>query len=701
MPFIFDRAPRFPALARVLMLVAPVVALAAAPLRAQDEPARDTASRRYGIDTLAVRVLRTPVVQLRAPFAVSVAGGEAQRRAKPGLALNEPLAGLPGVQVENRFNYALGERIAVRGFGARAQFGVRGVRVLLDGLPATLPDGQTNLNHVDVGSVARAEVIRGPASALYGNASGGVIRLSTTPAPPVPLGSEHRVTGGAHGLLRLQSSAAGTLGAFDYRASVTRLSYDGYRRHQEARNTLAGLNLGFRRGADALRLALTAVRYDAQNPGALTDSLLRADRTQALANNVTQQAGESGRQGQLGLTWEHALGAGALEVTAYGLLRSIDNPIPVRYIDLSRTTGGARAVLSGAAGPVLRWTAGTEWEAQRDHRLNFENNQGSRGALLLDQRERVTSAAGFAQFSASAGAVDVLGALRYDRFRFGVDDALVAAGDPDDSGSRTMDAWSPMLGVSVSAAPWLAVCANVAPAFQTPTTTELANRPDGAGGFNPQLRPERTRSYEAGAKARRGSAWAEVAVYRARVRDALVPFEVEGAPGRQFYRNAGDAVHRGFEASAGVRPLAALQLRAAYTHTDARFGNYVLAGTDLRGNRVPGIAPHRVEASAYWSRGTGPFAGVDVRHASRVPVADVDASGAFASPAYTTVDLRGGWAELRAGAVRVSPVIGLTNLFDAEYNTSVVINAVRGRYYEPGPGRSLHVGLEAKLGRGW
>jgi iron complex outermembrane receptor protein len=193
----------------------------------------------------------------------------------------------------------------------------------------------------------------------------------------------------------------------------------------------------------------------------------------------------------------------------------------------------------------------------------------------------------------------------------------------------------------------------------------------------------------------------EVAVYRARVRDALVPFEVEGAPGRQFYRNAGDAVHRGFEASAGVRPLAALQLRAAYTHTDARFGNYVLAGTDLRGNRVPGIAPHRVEASAFWSRGTGPFAGVDVRHASRVPVADVDASGAFASPAYTTVDLRGGWAELRAGALRLSPIIGLTNLFDAEYNTSVVINAVRGRYYEPGPGRSLHVGLEAKLGRGW
>jgi iron complex outermembrane receptor protein len=701
MPFIY-RAPTRPALARIPPLLLAIALACASPAPAQQNGAAgDTVPRQYGIDTLAVRVLRTPVVQLRAPFAVSVAGGQAQRQAKPGLALNEPLAGIPGVQVENRFNYALGERILVRGFGARAQFGVRGVRVLLDGIPATLPDGQTNLNHVDVGSVARAEVIRGPASALYGNASGGVIRLSTLPAPPVPLGSEYRATGGADGLLRLQSSAAGTLGAFDYRASVTRLGYGGYRHHQSARNTLGGVNLGMRRGADALRLAFTAVDYDAENPGALSDSLLRVDRGQALANNVAQKAGEMGSQGQLGLTWEHAMGPGALEVTAYELVRTVDNPIPVRYIDLHRGAGGARATLSGAAGPLLRWTAGAEWDAQHDHRVNHENDGGARGALLLDQRERVRSVAGFGELSASAGPVELLGALRYDRFRFSVDDALVAAGDPDDSGARTMDAWSPMAGVSVSATPWLAFYANVATAFQTPTTTELANRPDGAGGFNPGLQPERTRSYEAGAKARRGGVWAELAAYRARVRDALVPFEVEGAPGRQFYRNAGEAVHRGFEASAGVQPWAALQLRAAYSYTDARFGDYVLGGTDLSGNRVPGIAPHRVEASAFWSRGTGPFAGVDVRHAARVPVADTDATGAFASPAYTTADLRGGWSELRVGGIRATPSVGLTNAFDAEYNTSVVINAVRGRYYEPGPGRSLYAGVEVKLGRGW
>ncbi|HEX6748782.1 MAG TPA: TonB-dependent receptor [Longimicrobium sp.] len=684
-----------------LRSIAAALALAAAgasAAAAQQDALADTA-RRYAIDTLSVRVLRTPVPPLRAPFAVSVAGGEEQRRAKPALALNEPLAGIPGVQVENRFNYALGERIAVRGLGARAQFGVRGVRVLVDGLPATMPDGQTTLNHVDVGSIGRAEVIRGPASALYGNASGGVVRLSTLPPPPVPLGSEYRASAGADGLLRLQSWAGGTTGPAAYRLSVTRLKYGGYREHQSADNSQVGLNLGLHRGADALRLAFTAVHYDAQNPGALSDSLLRVDRTAAVATNVTQKAGEEGHQGQLGLTWEHALGAGSIEVTGYGLARSLDNPIPVRFIDLDRAAGGARALWTGA--DVVHWTLGGEWELQRDHRQNHENLQGARGALLLDQVERVTSAAAFAALSADAGPATVLGAVRYDRFRFSVRDRLVTTGDPDDSGARTLGAWSPTLGVSVQAAPWLAFYGNVATAFQTPTTTELANRPSGAGGFNPDLRPERTASLEAGARARRGAAWGELAAYRARIRDALIPFEVDGFPGRQFYRNAGRAVHRGIEASAGVEPVAGLTLRAAYTYTDARFGTYVLGGTDLSGNRVPGIAPHRVEGTVFWSRAAGPFAGVDVRHESRTPVADTDSTGALASPAYTTVDLRGGWSELRLGRVRLSPNVGVTNLFGVEYNTSVVINAARGRYYEPGPGRSIYAGLEVKLGSGW
>ncbi|MEW5930309.1 MAG: TonB-dependent receptor [Gemmatimonadota bacterium] len=687
-------ARRLPVITAALLL-APALAAAQA-------PAPDTLPE-VRLDTLAVRVLRTPLPLLRAPYAVSVAGEDEIRRARPGLALDEALGGIPGVQVSNRYNYALGERISVRGFGARAQFGVRGVRVLVDGIPATLPDGQTTLNHVDPGALGRVEVVRGPASALYGNAAGGVVQLVTAPPPAGPLGAEYRLVAGGDGLLRAQGAVGGTAGGWTYRAGGTRLRYGGYREHSEADNTLLHAQLGRRGARGELRLALSAVGYDALNPGSLSDSLLRVDRTRAFARNRVQRTGEEGRQAQAGLFWRGETGAGTLELSAHGVAREIDNPIPTSIIDLARRGGGARAAWSAArplGAGALRWTAGAEAEAQRDRRRNFANREGERGALELDQRERVTGTAAFAQVAVPLAArLDALGALRYDRFRFAVDDRLPAtAANPDDSGARTLDAWSPTLGLTLAATDAVSLYANAATAFETPTTTELANRPDRAGGFNPDLRPQRTVSYEAGAKGRLGArgAW-ELAAYTAAVRDALVPFEVEGAPGRQFFRNAGSARHRGVEAGASVSPLAGVTARLAYAWTDARFREYVAAGDTLDGNRVPGIAPHSLDARLGWTHPAGAFADAEVRHASAIPVDDANR---FRSPAYTVADLRAGWQGARLGRVRATPFIGVTNLFGAEYNTSVVVNAFGRRFFEPGPGRTLYAGVSVGLG-GW
>lgn len=649
------------------------------------------------LDTLAVRVLRTPLPLLRAPYAVSVVAEPEAARARPGLALDEALEAVPGVQVDNRYNYALGERISIRGFGARAQFGVRGVRVLVDGVPATMPDGQTTLNHVDVAALERVEVIRGPASALYGNASGGVVRLVTAAPPAAPLASEHRVVAGGNGLLRLQSGVGGRSGGFWYRAGASRLRYGGFREHSEADNTLLNAQLGWRGSRDEVRLVLSGVDYEALNPGSLSDSLLRADRGQAFRFNLRDRTGEEGRHGQVGLTWERALGGGTLEVSGYALARSLENPIPFRFIDLRRRAGGARAALSGALGGML-WTAGAEVDAQRDDRQNYRNEEGSRGALTLDQGERVTGAAGFAQAALPLGGrLTLLGAVRYDRFRFAADDRLPAtAQNPDDSGERIMDAWSPTLGVTLAASREVSLYANVATAFETPTTTELANRPDGAGGFNPELEPQRTLSFEVGARARLGGRAAlELAAYRAAVEDALIPFEVEALQGRQFFRNAGSAVHRGVEAGARLWIRPGLTGRLAYTWTDARFRDYAVGGEVLDGNRVPGVAPHRLDAVLSWESAAGPFAEVSAEYAAALPVDD---RNRFESPAYTLAELRAGWEGARIGRVRATPFVGVGNLFDREYNTSVVVNAFGGRFFEPGPGRTLYAGVGVALG---
>ncbi len=671
-----------------------LVAACAAPASAQ----RPDTVPPLGLDTVTVRVLRTPVPARRAPYAVSAVDSTALRRGRAGVALAEGLASVPGVQVDNRWNWAVGERIAVRGFGARAQFGVRGVRVLVDGIPATLPDGQTTLNHVDPGSLGRAEVVRGPASALYGNAAGGVIHLETEAAPPVPLASEYRVGAGSGGLLRLQSVAAGRRRGLDYRASITRLRVEGWREHAWARQTHLSATLGWRGRRDDVRLLLNAVDYDALNPGSLTDSAARAAPRRAFAGNVDNATGEEGRQSQAGVRWTRAVGRGGLEVTGHALRRTVDNPIPGRIIDLRRGAGGLRAAFSSTlpvGGDGLRWTAGAETELQRDRRRNFVNVGGDRGALALDQKERVTTAAGFAHAALPLGPLEVMAALRYDRARFAVDDRFAGAGNPDDSGERTMHAWSPTAGASLTLAPVLTVYANVATAFETPTTTELANRADGAGGFNPELEPQRTVSYEGGAKGRLGRAGYALAAYRANVRDALIPFEVPDVPGRQFFRNAGSARHQGVEAGIVLPAGAGLGGRLSYARTDARFRDYTVRGTQLAGKRVPGVAPHRVDGAVSFTVPGGAFAEVEGRYLDAIPVDD---ENAFRSRPYALFSLRSGGMTVRLRRLRVVPTVAVENVLDRRHNSSVVVNAFGRRYFEPGPGRTFHVSARILLG---
>ncbi|HET8655644.1 MAG TPA: TonB-dependent receptor [Longimicrobiaceae bacterium] len=680
----------------VLVGLALLPALIAVPLRAQQRP--DSVRPATVLEPLVVTVLRTPVRLTRAPYAVSVNTRDEIARARPGLGLDEALRGIPGVQADNRYNYALGERISIRGFGARSQFGVRGIRVTVDGIPATFPDGQTSLSHVDPFFLGRAEVVRGPASALYGGSAGGVIQLETAPPPDAPLGEVLRLTGGANGLLDLQSRTGGRSGSDSYVLDLSHLNYDGYRDFNTARTSHLDARVVHAGRSGELRLMASAVRYDAENPGSLSERLLAQNRFQAYSNNVAQRTGERGEQGQLGATWRRRGGAGEWELTGYGIARSVDNPIPSDVVTLHRVVGGARALFR--ADPLgfaaLRWTLGAEGALQRDDRRNFANEQGARGDVTLDQLEHVTDLAAFAQLLADPlPSLTLLGGLRYDWYRFGADDRLITPDDPDDSGSRTMRRLSPSVGVTYTIDEALNVYANAATAFETPTTTELTNRPSGAGGFNPELQPQTTVSYEVGAKGRVGAlAYYALDAYRANVDNELISFQVPEAPGRDFYRNAGSAVHRGVEAEVGVTPVDGALLRASYTYTDARFRRYATAAAVYDGNRVPGVAPHQMELLASYTAPRGWYAAAEGRYDSSIPVNDANDAE---SPGHFVTDVRAGLGGVRLGGARLSPFLGATNVFDVEYNTSVVVNAFGGRYFEPGPARALYAGAELRL----
>lgn len=648
-------------------------------------------------DTLppvTVTVLRTPVDVPRAPFAVTAVGRHQATAARPGFALDEVLGGVAGVQVDDRLNFALGERISIRGIGAQSQFGVRGIRVIVDGIPATLPDGQTQLNNVDLSSLGGAEVIRGPASALYGNASGGVVTLRTAPAPAAPFAPVGEALYGSDGLLHLQAGAGGTHGRASYVVSADRLDYRGYRQFDRARN--AHLNAvgtyAFDRGS--VRLVLNGVQYDAQNPGSLSDSLIAVDRRQAFAGNVRQQTGERGKQLQVGASSALAFGPGELRLSAYTLRRGLTNPIPPRIIALERAVGGGRvayAVQGGGPRRSVVAIAGAEAAVQRDDRRNWVNGGGARGALTLDQRERVTSASPFVQITGRAGPVTVLGGVRYDAFRFAAADHRVTPTDPNDSGVRRMSAVSPSVGASIELVPALRLYGNLATGFQTPTTTELANRPSGAGGFNPLLQPERIHSREIGVKGATPRVRYDLGVYDTRVDGELIPFQVASMPGRDYYRNAGTARHRGVDGELEIVAAPGVALRASYSVVDARYLTYTVGSASYAGRRVPGVAPRIATLGVDWRPRLlrGGFVAAEERIDAATPVNDANTAW---SPGYVVTNLRGA---LPVGGVSV--IGGVGNLLGATYNTSVVINAVGGRYYEPGAGRTGYVGVSLRL----
>ena len=404
------------------------------------------------------------------------------------------------------------------------------------------------------------------------------------------------------------------------------------------------------------------------------------------------------RQGQAGMSWRVSSSGFEASFSAYGVRRELDNPIPTSVIDLKRNGSGVRVVLGPRSrGGRSRLDFGVEAELQNDDRRNFANDGGEAGSLTLDQQERVRANAVFGQIQVPVGdRLDVLGALRLDRFNFSADDRFQAADNPDDSGSRTMSGLNPSLGIHLDLGDH-GMFTSVARSFETPTTTELANQPDRAGGFNPELEPQRGWTVEAGMRGDL-SGWAayDLAVYSTTLTNQLVPFEVPSAPGRRFYRNAGGSRVRGFEVSARAALSQVLTGRVAYGYVDARFTDFSVGGNDYADNCVPGIAPHRIEGSLRASG--GPWFG-ELRVEARGEVPANDANDASAE-GYRLVELRVGASGIRAGGMRLSPFAAVTNLTNERYASSVVVNAFGGRYFEPGPDRGGHVGLSMTWDRG-
>ena len=671
-------------------------------------PAQDSAATR--LKPVIVEVGRgAHGSPLELPFAVTVQAPDSARPGQRHLSLDETLWLIPGLTVSNRTNPSQDPRISIRGFGARSAFGVRGIRVLRDGIPLTLPDGQTPVDYLDLESVGRVEVMRGTASSLYGNAGGGVVDLRTSEPPAVPLSAAARLWSGGFGSQRIVAKASGAGSGFGYQANGARTESDGYRDHSRQRmtNGFARLSLDARGGSYALQW-LGMNTPVAQNPGALTRAQVEVNPRLADPLSIRKGARKAVTQSQLGVTARHASVRGEIEASAYAGTRSLDNPLAFAIVDLGRATSGGslRATLPMALlGATHRLTVGTELQLQNDLRRNFTNcndiprptvptatcpNLGvERGTLTLDQREIVSSFGSYVRNEIQLGERYVLTAsARADAVRFRVKDRLITATNPDDSGRRVLDAVSPMIGILARLSGSHSVYANVASAFETPTATELGNQPSGAAGINRDLKPQRSSTYEVGAKGvGAGGLQYNVSLFATGVRDELIPFDIPSGGGRRYFRNAGRTSRRGAELGLGAA-VGGVELGGAYTYANYRFIDFTVDTSNYAGNRIPGIPRQTLQASGTWRSAIATLV-TEATIADRMPVNDANSES---SPGYAIFNARlvtSAWMG-RAGA---ELTLGAQNVFNKRYVSSVSVNAAAGKFYEPGAQRSVYVGL--------
>ena len=650
-----------------------------------------------------------------APLAIDRIEVQPALRNRPGIDASELLGGVPGVNVANRHNYAQDLQLSIRGFGARSAFGVRGVRLVADGVPAGTPDGQGQLATFDLDSAERIEVLRGPFATLFGNHSGGVVQLFSAPGDgPPSLGGNF--TAGSWGSTRSRIGTDGERDGIAWRANASRFESDGFRRHSAVRRDQSFARLDFS-GTTDRRVTLLASHLHqpfTEDPQGLSWDTLRRD-PRAIEDPARDfRTRKSIDQAQASLRFEQDFGTDRLTLQGWAGRRAVVQflSIPVASQADQRSAGGVVDFERDFHGLGMRWSrvteqsggtltvsTGLDFERAVDERRGYENFVGTtlgvRGALRRDERNLVTSTAPYVQAVWERGNWQWSAGLRHSTVKFRVEDDYITGGNGDDSGSVTYRRATPAVAVLWKAHPSLNLYASVGTGFETPTLGELSYSGAG-GGFNFDLRPATSRQFEVGAKAFVGSATRlNAALFAVRTQNEIVVAQSSG--GRTSYANAARTRRHGLELALESELMPTLNLRGALTWMEAEYESSFTGGgsTVPAGNRLPGVPRLNASAELAWQAARGVTLSAEALHRGDMTVND--GGSARRAPAYTLFNLALA-AEQRRGPWLFEQMLRLDNAFDREYVSSVIVGQAQGRYYEPGPTRSWFAGVSLRYG---
>lgn len=685
-----------------------------------DDSAQDIAV----LPTLHVEATRTDTTYLQTPASVFRIDAP-QVDTSSQVNLTEVVKGIPSLQLRNRENYAQDLQLSMRGFGARSTFGVRGIRLYVDGIPATMPDGQGQTSNIDLSSLDHVEVLTGPFSSLYGNSSGGTILTSTKEGQGKD-SIELSYSGGSHDKSRaglvLQGGAKGA-NEPSYVISSSYFDTDGYREHSGAEKVLNNAKLSWNLDdGSKINWVTNYVKIHADDPMGLERKDWQENPKQIApyVKNMGFNARKDIEQTQTGVTWSKPINdqnelyamayLGNRQVTQYQAIPNgaTSQKLPTHagaVIDFERNYYGADFRWTGKELlPNTTFSAGIALDNMDEDRQGYNNfvmvngkeSYGVKGNLRRDEDNTLWNIDPYLQASwqfLPTWRLDT--GVRYSNVHYKSKDNYLSNGD--DSDKTDYSKVLPSAALSWQILPELMAYVSYAKGFETPTFTEMAYRPDGESGFNFDLTASTSDTYETGLKSQNQLGDFTLAVFQTKTKNDIVSAGSLG--GRSTFRNADKTLREGAEFAWNKKLWRDLTATASYTYLDATFDasvpeklgqdGKVLASAITSGNAIPGIAKNQAYASLAWQPSHGLYGGVDVQYMDKVYVNDTNSD---AAPSYSVTSANVGYAWVM-GDWKVNSFARVDNLFDKNYAGSVIVNDGNGRYFEPADGRNWSAGL--------
>jgi iron complex outermembrane receptor protein len=672
------------------------------------------------LQEVVVSASRSAQRSFDAPAAVQSVAREVIQGAGPQVNLSESLSRVPGLTILDRQNYAQDLQVSIRGFGARSAFGIRGIRLLIDGIPATTPDGQGQGSSISLTSTDHIEVLRGPLAQLYGNSSGGVIQAFSKAAPKeAEVGYQYYV--GSYGLHRADYQFGDTVGTVGILADYSTMTIDGYRANSATERKQFNGKLGFDLN-DQLRVNMVFNQFDmplALDPLGLTRKQLNADPSQAGTGAQPFFVRKTVLQNQLGSSATYTLNQDQ-SITGRAYYGTRDNlQYQVGTAAGTPNAGGAWTGLNRAynglglqynahalwSGTPVEWAAGYEFDRSREFRQSGAAKLGQKNTTTRSEDNQSENSDLFVQGSARVSdQVSVTTGLRYSTVRFVSDDYYIAPGDPNGSGDVSYQATNPVLGLTWHTSDDLNLYANYGKGFETPTLVEMAYKFDPTnalvGQFNTTLNASSSQHYELGAK------WTptpgtrlDLALYQINTVDELVV--ASSGNGKTVYKNAPGTTRTGWELSGSTQLTPQLSFNASASMIDAQYSQrWTSNGTTIAsGNKLPGIPQSFLFSELAWTSEPAAAAkqglrlGVELVQAGRLYANDLNTESA---DGHTVLNLSASqrWAWAKG---TLTAYARLNNVSDERYVGSVIVNQAASQFYEPGLPQNWTLGLSLNL----